>query len=119
MTTKQKKKRKEDRTGLLDGLSNREGKKRIEMHDTKGKKKKRRCGHGVEGFYIQPAYSNLLLPLLHLSSSTIVSSSLPARITQVRRRVVHPAGQQPSKYGAMTDISGPVWSTERDPMDTR
>jgi hypothetical protein len=28
MTTKQKKKRKEDRTGLLDGLSNREGKKK-------------------------------------------------------------------------------------------
>jgi hypothetical protein len=65
--------------------------------------------HDAEGFYIQPAYSNLLL-LLHLSLyHTLLFASRQDQSGTTRRRVVHPA-QQPSRYGVTTDISVPEWS---------
>jgi hypothetical protein len=71
------------------------------MKDRKEKKgKKRRCGHGVEGFYIQPAHSNVLLVLSSTSLySTIFSSSLPARISQVRHNVGSCTQQGSSQVG--------------------
>lgn len=70
--------------------------------------------------------SNLPTRTFCFSSSTslplqyhiFLVASRQDRSGTTRRRVVHPAGQQPSRYGAMTDISGPEWSTQRDPVGT-